>query len=98
MKIALETGTKRPAAALKALRSGKTLRLTYKDNVVEVALKYDPAAELERMRKHPAFGAWADRKDMDDPNEWRRAQRRARNLRVFGNEEGALFPQKDDAP
>ena len=88
MEIALDTPVKRPAAVLKALRSGKTLKLKYKDDEVEVAVVAHPTAtattpeqeaEMARLRKHPAFGMWANREDMRDVEAWRSAQYRKLN-------------------
>ena|GEM_PF-1080532 len=80
MKIALDTTVKRPAAVLKALRSGKTLKLKYKDDEVEVVVVAHPPqeSELERIMRHPAFGMWADREDMKDSAAYVRNLRRPR--------------------
>ena len=84
MKIALEKVAKRPASVLKALKSGKEVTLTYMSETVEVIARSAQESELERIMRHPAFGMWADREDMKDPNEWRRNMRHRR-----GTEGGA---------
>jgi ASC-1-like (ASCH) protein len=78
MRIPLEPGIKRPVAPLRALRRGEKVTFAYKDEKVAVIAQTDQEEELELMRRHPIGKLWADRKDMDDPNEWRRARYRAR--------------------
>ncbi len=39
--------------------------------------------EVQRLKKSPAFGMWADREDMKDPTEWVRKIRRRRHERLF---------------
>ena len=86
MRIALEAATKRPAAVMRALKGGKRVTLTFNEESVEVLAPESKEARLERLRRHPAIGMWADREDMKDPNEWRRQQRRKRQTRLLGLE------------
>ena len=76
MRIALDAAPKRPAAVLKALMRGEKVTLKYKDQEVAVIAEPTAESEYERLLRHPAFGMWADRRDMEDVETWRSAQYR----------------------
>ena len=44
---------------------------------------FDVEAEIERIKKLPAVGMWADREDMKDPAEWLRKKRQRRRERLW---------------
>jgi len=81
MKIALSTLSSRQETILEALGRNENISISHQGKVV--AVLRPPAADTvrERMLRTPAFGMWADRDDMADPNEWRRALRRKRRDR-----------------
>ena len=81
MKISLSALSSRQEAVLKALGRGKPISVSHQGRVI--AVLRSPAADpvSERMLRTPAFGMWADRDEMADPNEWRRGLRRKRRDR-----------------
>jgi len=90
MEIALESGIKRPAALLRALKRGEKVTFAYKDEKVAVFAQADQEEELERMRQHPLGKLLADRTDMDDSAAYVRRLRRARYaLDGSGTRDGA---------
>lgn len=74
MKISLSAVSRRQDDVLDALQRNEKIAVSHKGHVVAVL---QPPAETggkrERMLATPAFGMWADRADMSDPNEWRRS-------------------------
>lgn len=79
MKISLATLSKRQDDVLDALKHNEKISVFHKGKVVAVLQTPRPDAKRERMFNTPAFGMWADRDDMADPNEWRRGLRRKRH-------------------
>ena len=78
MKISLATLSKRQDDVLDALKQNKHISVSHNGHVVAVLQPPRTDAKRERMLSTPAFGMWADRDDMADPNEWRRSLRRNR--------------------
>lgn len=78
MKISLATLSKRRDDVLDALKNNQKISVSHNGHVI--AVLQSPRADERRERKlrTPAFGMWADRDDMADPNEWRRNLRRKR--------------------
>ncbi len=72
MKISLTTLSKRQDEVLKALKHKKKISVSHNGQVVAVLQPPEVDEKHERMLNTPAFGMWADRDDMADPNEWRR--------------------------
>ncbi len=72
MRISLATLSKRQGDVLDALKQNRKISVSHNGKVVAVLQTPRPDAKRERMLTTPAFGMWADRDDMADPNEWRR--------------------------
>ena len=81
MNISLSTLSRRRETVLEALRRNQDISVSHQGAVVAVLRAPTSGAARERMMQTPAFGMWADRDDMDDPNEWRRALRQKRRNR-----------------
>lgn len=78
MKISLATLSKRQDDVLDALKRKMKISISHNGQVVAVLQPPKIDSERERMLATPAFGMWADRDDMADPNEWRRNLRKKR--------------------
>lgn len=78
MKISLATLSKRQEDVLDALKNKKKISISHNGQVVAVLVSSKPAEKRDRPPLTPAFGMWADRDDMADPNEWRRGLRKKR--------------------
>ncbi len=80
MRRSLTHLTRRPSEVLDLLTRGEQLILTYRGKDVACLARADQKARPERrsIRDYPAFGMWADREDMQDPDAWLREQRRSR--------------------
>jgi hypothetical protein len=76
MKISLTTVSKRQDDVLDALSRNEKISVSHNGRVVAVLQSPEAGEKRERMLNTPAFGMWADRDDMADPNEWRRTLRR----------------------
>ncbi len=78
MKISLATLSKRQDDVLDALERDEKISISHNGRVVAVLQSPGTGDKRERMLRTPAFGMWADRDDMADPNEWRRSLRENR--------------------
>lgn len=78
MKISLTTLSKRQDDVLEALKHNKKISVSHNGQVVAVLQPPGIDEKRDRMMNTPAFGMWADRDDMADPNEWRRNLRKKR--------------------
>lgn len=78
MKISLITLSKRQDDVLDALKRNEKISVSHNGQVVAVLQPLEIDRKRERMLNTPAFGMWADRDDMADPNEWRRSLRKSR--------------------
>ncbi len=78
MKISLATISKRRDDVLDALKRDERISISHNGRVVAVLRSPETGEKRERMLNTPAFGMWADRDDMADPNEWRRTLRKKR--------------------
>lgn len=78
MKISLTTLSKRQEDVLDALKRNEKIAISHNGQVVAVLQSPEIGRKRERMLTTPAFGMWADRDDMTDPNEWRRSLRKKR--------------------
>lgn len=78
MKISLTTLSKRQDDVLAELKRNKKISVSHNGQVVAVLQPLEVNEKRERMLNTPAFGMWADRDDMADPNEWRRNLRKKR--------------------
>lgn len=78
MKISLNTLSKRQDDVLDALNRNEKISVSHNGQVVAVLQPPGRDGKRERMLNTPAFGMWADRDDMADPNEWRRSLRKKR--------------------
>jgi len=87
MRISLSTLSSRQKSVLEALQRNENIAVSHQGKVVAVLQPSDANAAQERMLRTPAFGMWADRDDMADPNQWRRNLRRKRRDRR--SEDGA---------
>ncbi len=78
MKISLAALSKRQDDVLEALKRNRKISISHNGQVVAVLQSPRAAGESENLFHTPAFGMWADRDDMADPNEWRHGLRRSR--------------------
>ncbi|MCL2700612.1 MAG: hypothetical protein FWE88_02835 [Phycisphaerae bacterium] len=81
MRISLSTLSSRQQAVLEALERKENISVSHQGKVVAVLQPSATNTVQERMLQTPAFGMWADRDDMADPNEWRRGLRQKRRNR-----------------
>jgi len=81
MRISLSTLSSRQETVLEALQRNENISVSHQGRVVAVLRPSVADAAKERMLKTPAFGMWADRTDMADPNQWRRGRRQKRRDR-----------------
>lgn len=73
MKISLATVSKRQDDVLDALERSERISISHNGRVVAVLHAPGMDGKRGRMLATPAFGMWADRDDMADPDEWRRS-------------------------
>ena len=78
MKISLTTLSKRQDDVLNALKRNEKISISHNGQVVAVLQPPESGGKRARKLDTPAFGMWADRDDMADPNEWRRGLRKKR--------------------
>ncbi len=78
MRISLATLSKRQDDVLDALKNNRKISVSHNGLVVAVLQSPEIVVKRARMPVTPAFGMWADREDMADPNEWRRDLRKKR--------------------
>lgn len=79
MKISLATLSKRQDDVLEALNRNEKISISHNGQVVAVLQPPGNGGRKgARALTTPAFGMWADREDMADPNEWRRSLRKKR--------------------
>lgn len=78
MKISLSTLSKRQGEVLDALSRNEEISISHNGQVVAVLQPPGIDGKRAHMLATPAFGMWADRDDIADPNEWRRDLRRKR--------------------
>jgi antitoxin (DNA-binding transcriptional repressor) of toxin-antitoxin stability system len=81
MRISLSTLSSRQETVLEALKRQENISVSHQGRVVAVLRPSVANADQERMMQTPAFGMWADRDDMADPNQWRRSRRQKRRDR-----------------
>ncbi len=84
MKISLNTLSKRQDDVLEALSRKEQISISHNGQIVGVLQPSAIVRKHKRMFHTPAFGMWADREDMKDPNEWRRGIRKKRRDRLAG--------------
>ncbi len=70
---------------LEALKRKEEISVSYAGKVVATLQPQGCPTDKKQHTANPFFGMWADRKDMDDPAEWResewRKQRESREAR-----------------
>ena len=81
MQISLAALSRRQDTVLEALKRNENISVSHQGKVVAVLYASTTDVARERMLRTPAFGMWAERDDMADPNEWRRDLRRKRRDR-----------------
>lgn len=78
MKASFVDLRRKSAEILRALDRNESVTLFYRGKpkgIIQPVVAEKSAADL---RKHPAFGMWADREDMKDPAQWVRNLRKRR--------------------
>jgi antitoxin (DNA-binding transcriptional repressor) of toxin-antitoxin stability system len=88
MKISLTTLSKRQEDVLSALKRNEKISISHNGQMVAVLQPPGTGSKRERKLDTPAFGMWADRDDMVDPNEWRRSLRKKRRDNLSRRTEG----------
>jgi prevent-host-death family protein len=72
----------RAGKLLKAVDRGETVRILYRGREIAHLIPVTATPrKREDIRDAPAFGMWADRKDMEDAHAWLRKMRRNRRAR-----------------
>lgn len=66
---------------LKAVDRGETVTVLYRGKEKAKLVPVRPATP-EKIRDHPAFGMWKDRKEMRDPAGWVRKLRQGRRFDI----------------
>lgn len=85
MDVAAGVLYERMPEILKALDKKEQVVLLHEGkNVALLQPMFDLEAEIDRIKKIPAVGMWADREDMKDPAAWLHEKRRRRRERLWG--------------
>jgi prevent-host-death family protein len=89
MYVSVNTLSKRLAEVMDALDKKERVVLSHAGKKFAVLQPVsDIENEIQRIKKHPAVGMWADREDMKNPTEWVREKRRSRREKLFETDKG----------
>jgi prevent-host-death family protein len=78
MKMSLMQLRRNPGKLLKAVEGGAEVLVSKRGKTVARVVAINEEKASARIVDHPAFGIWADRRDLDDPAAHVRALRRGR--------------------